>query len=234
MKSEMAVLRRRVEDLEDSLRNNGNKPQNGLSSGASLAPDSYSFPPAPIPGSYDAVASSSRLRPERPRLSRRLSSPGWGQERDKEGRPLPPQHQHLSESDNMNNGSSAPFDARLSTSATRLDPARVQHQHAANNGSIMKSPPQGYREYNHNNNHNPSGKLQQQQQIAYPPTPMSSNLQHAPVSRNGGDRPLSRQNSSLPIVNISGEPQRDHDSGAGRRVGSRRNSIVMSGPDGES
>jgi len=49
-------------------------------------------------------------------------------------------------------------------------------------------------------------------------------------------RPLSRQNSSLPIVMISGESQRDHDSGSGRRsrVGSRRNSIVMSGPDAES
>ena len=244
MKSEMAVLRRRVEDLEDSLRasNNGNKLQNGL------PPESYSFPPIPVPSSHDtAVASSSRLRPERPGLSRRLSSPGWGQERDREGRPLPQQqhqshqhqqHQHVSESDNLNTGSPASFDARrLSISATRLDPPRVQHP-----SSIMQSPPQSYREHSHNhnnhNNNNTAGKPQQQQQqhIVYPPTPTTSHLQH-PSSRNGGDRPLSRQNSNLLTVKITGDSQRDHDSGgsgSSRRVGSRRNSIVMSGPDGES
>ena len=229
MKSEMAVLRRRVEDLEDASRN---KLQNGLPCVAPLAPESYSFPPVPVPGSHDAVASSSRLRPERPGLSRRLSSPGWGQERDREGRPLP--HQHMSESDNMSSGSPAPFDARrLSISATRLDPPRVQHQHAANNNSIMQSPPQSYREHN-SKNHNSTGMLQQQQQhnTVYPPTPTTSHPQHS--SRNGGDRPLSRQNSSLPMVMISGDSQRETISGSGRRIGSRRNSIVMSGNDGES
>ena len=223
MKSEMAVLRRRMEELEDSLRlsNNGSKLQNGLPCGAPLAPESYSFPPIPTPGSHDT--SFSRLRPER------LPSPGWGQERDREGRPLPQQqhqHQHASEPDNLNSGSPAPFDARR-LSATRLDPPRVH------NGSNMQSPPQGYREHNHNNHtsNNASGKPH----IVYPPTPTTGQLQH-PSSRNGGDRPLSRQNSTLPIVMISGESQRDHDSGSGRRsrVGSRRNSIVMSGPDAES
>ena len=226
MTSEMAVLRRRVEDLEDTLRN-GNRVQNGLPCGAPLAPESYSFPPVPV---HDTAASSSRLRAERPGLSRRLSSPGWGQERDKEGRSLPQPHQHQhqhqhQESDNMNNGSPAPFDARrLSMSATRLDPPRVQH-----NGSAMQSPPQGYREHNHNNHNssNSSAKQQQQQHVVYPPTPTTSHQSHS-SSRNGGDRPLSRQNSSLPIV------IREHDSGSGRRAGSRRNSIVMSGPDGES
>ncbi|KAF8798758.1 hypothetical protein BYT27DRAFT_7218091 [Phlegmacium glaucopus] len=255
MKSEMSVLRRRVEDLEDALRmsSTGNKLQNGVSCGAPIAPESYSFPPIPGSSSHDAVASSSRLRAERPGLPRRLSSPGWGQERDREGRPLPQphqahqhHHQHASESDNISNGSPAPFDARrLSMSATRLDPPRVQHQHSVNN-SIMQSPPQGYREHNHNHNSsNPSGKsLQQQQQqqqqhIIYPPTPTSGHLQ-PPSSRNGGDRdrPLSRQNSSLSVVMVGGGPQREHDSSggsaSGRRVGSRRNSIVMSGPDGES
>jgi len=119
----------------------------------------------------------------------------------------------------------------LSMSATRLDPPRAP-QHVVSNGSAMQSPPQGYREHNHNHNsNNSSGKLQQQQQhVVYPPTPNSS--------RNGGDRPLSRQNSSLPMMKISGDSQREreHDSGlgSGRKAGSRRNSIVMSGPDGES
>lgn len=235
MKSEMSVLRRRVEDLEDALRN-GNKLQNGLPCGAPLAPESYSFPPVPGPGSHDAAASSLRFRPERPGLPRRLSSPGWGQERDREGRPLPQQlqsqqHQYHLVSESDNNGSPAPFDARrLSMSATRLDPPRVQHQHAVNNGSIMQSPPQGYREHNHNSS-NSSGKSQH---IVYPPTPTTGPLQH----RNGGDRPLSRQNSSLSTVMITGDPQREHDSsggpGSGRRVGSRRNSVVMLGADGES
>ena len=226
MKSEMAVLRRRVEELEDSLRmnNNGNKSQNGLSCGAPLAPESYSFPSIPAANSHDTP---SRLRAENPGLSRRLSSPGWGQERDREGRLLPQQHQHqhASESDNLNSGSPAPFEAKR-LSATRLDPPRTQHQHN------VQSPPQGYRDNNHNNHNgnNATGK-----QIVYPPTPTSGQLQHL-SSRNGGDGPLSRQNPSLPIVMISGESQRDHDSGSGRRsrVGSRRNSIVMSGPDGES
>ena len=220
MKSEMAVLRRRVEELEESLRmsKNDNKLQNGLPCGAPLAPESYSFPPAP--GSHDAPP---RLRAER------LPSPGWGQERDREGRPLPQQqHQNTSEPDNHISGSPAPFDARR-LSATRLDPPRVQHQH---NGSNMQTPPQSYREHSHNN-HNGNSASGKQQHIVYPPTPTTSHLQH-PL-RNGGDRPSSRQNSSVPIVMISGESQRDHDSGSGRRsrVGSRRNSVVMSGPDAD-
>lgn len=231
MKSEMAVLRRRVEELEDSLRTNnyGNKSQNGLSCGAPLAPESYSFPSIPAANSHDTP---SRLRAENAGLSRRLSSPGWGQERDREGRPLPQQHhQHASESDNLNGGSPAPFEAKR-LSATRLDPPRVQHQL---NSSNMQSPPQGYREHNNNNHNNHNGNSASGKQIVYPPTPTSGHLQHL-SSRNGGDASLSRQNSSLPIVKISGESQRDHDSGSGRRsrVGSRRNSIVMSGPDGES
>ena len=231
MKSEMAALRRRVEELEDSLRtnNNSNKSQNGPSGGAPLAPESYSFPSIPAANSHDTP---SRLRAENSGISRRLSSPGWGQERDREGRPLPQQqqHQHASESDNLNGGSSAPFEAKR-LSATRLDPSRVQ----PSNGSNMQSPPQGYREHSNNNNHsnhnNHNGNNGSGKQNVYPPTPTSGNLH---PSRNGGDGP--RQNSSLPIVMISGESQRDHDSGSGRRsrVGSRRNSIVMSAPDGES
>ena len=207
MKSEMAALRRRVEELEDSLRANN---------GAPLAPELYSFPSIPAANSHDTPL---RLRAENPGLSRRLSSPGWGQERDREGRPLPQQqHLHASEPDNLNGGSSAPYDAKR-LSATRLDPPRVQHSNGSNNNNHS----------NHNGN-NGSGK-----QIVYPPTPTSGHLHH-PSTRNGGDGPSSRQNSSLPIVMISGESQRDHDSGSGRRsrVGSRRNSIVMSGPDGES
>ena len=223
MKSEMAALRRRVEELEDSLRtnNNGNKSQNGLSCGAPLAPESYSFPSIPAANSHDTP---SRRRAENSGVPRRLSSPGWGQERDREGRPLP--QQHASESDNLNSGSSAPYEANR-LSATRLDPPRVQHN--------MQSPPQGYREYSNNNHNNHNGNHASGKQIVYPPTPTSGHLHH-PSSRNGGDGPLGRQNSSLPIVMISGESQRDHESGSGRRsrVGSRRNSIVMSGPDGES
>ena len=177
MKSEMAVLRRRVEELEDSLRMSNNKLHNGLSCGAPLAPESYSFPPMPAPGSHDT---SLRVRGER------LPSPGWGQERDREGRPLPQQHQYASEPDNVD-GSPAPFDAKR-LSATRLDPPRVQ----------LQSPPQGYREHNHMTHNGNNAKAQH---IVYPPTPTTS--QHA--SRNGGDRPLSRQNSTLPIVMISGE-----------------------------
>jgi hypothetical protein len=231
MKSEMAVLRRRVEDLEDSLRtnNNGNKSQNCLSFGP-LAPESYSFPSIPVANSHDTP---SRLRAENSGLSRRLSSPGWGQERDREGRPLPPQqqHQHALESDNLNSGSPAPFESKR-LSSTRLDPPRVQHQH---NGLNMQSPPQGFREQNNKNHNNHNGNNASGKQIVYPPTPTSGHLQH-PSSRNGGDGPLSRQNSSLPIVMISGESPRDHDSGSGRRsrVGSPRNSIVMLGLDGES
>ena len=228
MKSEMALLRRRVEELEDSLRtNNGSKSQNGLSCGAPLAPESYSFPSTPAANSHDIP---SRLRAEKSGFSRRLSSPGWGQERDREGRPLPQQHQHqhASESD-LNSGSSAPYEAKR-LSATRLDPPRVQH-----NGSNIQSPPQGYREHNNNSHNNHNGNHASGKQIVYPPTPTSGHLHH-PSSRNGGEGPLGRQNSSLPIVMISGESQRDHDSGSGRRsrVGSRRNSIVMSCPDGES
>ena len=225
MKSEMAVLRRRVEELEDSLR--ANRSQNGLSCGAPLAPESYSFPSIPAANSHDTP---SRLRAEKNAgLTRRLSSPGWGQERDRDGRPLPQQqHQHASESDNFNSGSSAPYEAKR-LSATRLDPPRVQHQHN------VQSPPQGYREHNNHNHNNHNGNHASGKQIVYPPTPTSGQLQHH-SSRNGGDGSLSRQNTSLPIVMISGESQRDHDSGSGRRsrVGSRRNSIVMSGPDAES
>lgn len=228
MKSEMAALRRRVEDLEDSLRtnNNINKSQNGPFSGAPVAPESYSFPSIPAANSHDTP---SRLRGENSGVSRTLSSPVWGQERDREGRPLPQQQQHqqAAESDNLNGGSSAPYEPKR-LSSTRLDLPRVQHS----NGSNMQSQSHGYNNHSNHNNHN--GNNGSGKQIAYPPTPTSSHLQHS--SRNGGDGPSLRQNSSLPIVMISGEAQRDHDSGSGRRsrVGSRRNSIVMSGPDGES
>ena len=229
MKSEMTALRRRVEDLEDSLRtNNTTKLQNGQSCGAPVAPESYSFPSIPAPNSHDTP---SRLRAENSGISRRLSSPVWGQERDREGRPLPQQQQqHAAESDNLNGGSSAPYEAKR-LSATRLDPPRVQHS----NGSNMQSPSQGYREHSnniHNNHNNHNGNNGSGKQIVYPPTPTSGHLHH-PSSRDG---PSSRQNASLPTVIISGESQRDHDSGSGRRsrVGSRRNSIAMSGPDGES
>lgn len=227
MKSEMAALRRRVEDLEDSLRsnNNINKSQNGPSSGAPVAPESYSFPSIPSANSHDTPL---RLRAENSGVSRRLSSPVWGQERDREVRPLPQQQQqHPAESDNLNGGSSAPYEPKR-LSSTRLDLPRVQHI----NGSNMQSPSQGYN--NHSNHNNLNGNNGSGKQIVYPPTPTSGHLQHS--SRNGGDGPSLRQSSSLPIVMISGESQRDHDSGSGRRsrVGSRRNSIVMSGPDGES
>ena len=119
MRSEMAEMHRRVEELEDALRaaTSGRRPstessmrpkgklplRNGIIPGPT-APDSYTFPPSTSP-------ESSRLRP-------RPSSPSWGHDRE------PRDTQNALEPDP---GSPSPFDsARMSVSASRLDPPRTQ------------------------------------------------------------------------------------------------------------
>ncbi|KDR82707.1 hypothetical protein GALMADRAFT_220699 [Galerina marginata CBS 339.88] len=223
IKSEMTALRRRVEDLEEALRsghrrasmdlggsvpaihNNNKGLQNGVPSG-SVAPESYSFPPV---SAQDAAASGSARLTVRPEPTRRLSSPGWGQDR-----------QHASGSENNGSGSPVPFDARrVSTSATRHEPPPP----SSSTSRPKQSPPQVYRDG--------------PKHIVHPPTPPTQ--ARAAVEGRPQPPPLTRQGSShstgVPMVMISGERERDGQSTATtRRAGSRRNSVVMSPPEVES
>lgn len=138
MRSEVAGLQRRVEELEDALRvatsarrhstdvAGGTKHKartplrNGITTGP-MASETYTFPPVPS------------MEP----LRRRPSSPGWGQDREpRENQPVP----------DSDGGSPAPFDAvRMSISSSRLDPPRASSSQPRAAFAIP-SPPQGFRD----------------------------------------------------------------------------------------
>ncbi|KAF8908938.1 hypothetical protein CPB84DRAFT_1766406 [Gymnopilus junonius] len=180
IRSEMTALRRRVGELEEALNRSPttvpaqNKVhQNGL---GTVAPEAYTFP---------AVSSQeppSRLRPDRPELTRRLSSP----------------RQHPSENGN-GRGSPASFDAqtRMSMSATRHEPLPPPPPSASSSRSAMQSPPQVYRD------REPAPPKHASHQR--PPTPPS---RHSTAS---GPPSLSRQNSGVPLVVVSAERDRRED-----------------------
>jgi hypothetical protein len=212
MRSEMMGLHRRVEELEDALRiatsgrrhstdvTGGAKPQgktpyrNGIIAGP-MASETYTFPPAP-----------SSIESSRPRANsiRRQSSPGWGQERERQIAP------------GSENGSPAPFDSmRTSVSSSRLDPPRslASEPPPQSRAPFAKqSPPQGFREA--------------QSHTLPPPSTHGKAPQSVHPER---DRPgLSRQSSThgAPPSEQSGSPPL-------RRVDSRRNSVIMSPPDAQ-
>ncbi|KAJ7696078.1 hypothetical protein B0H17DRAFT_417394 [Mycena rosella] len=195
MRAEMAGLHRKVDELEDALRlatgrrqsvDSGNLKAKGkqpLRNGNLVASETYTFPPRP--------------QPDRPRgeSSQRRPSPGWAQDRD-------PQNTVESE-----NGSPAPFDARrLSLSATRLDPPRVQQafdapaQRSSFNNHNIHSPPQGFRENPHPHS-SPSahGKMNNSHPLERPtPHRQSSHAQMPPAAsaeRSSSPQHDSRRNS---------------------------------------
>lgn len=217
MRSEMAGLHRRVEELEDALRvatsgrrhstdvTGGAKPKsrtphrNGITSGP-MASETYTFPPLP-----------SSVESSRPRTDsiRRPSSPGWGQERDSREHQTAPESEH---------GSPAPFDSmRVSLSSSRIEPSRSQLSEPppqTRSPFAKQSPPQGFREAP-----NPNQTL----------SPPSTHGKAPQSSHPDRDRPgLSRQSSThgTPGSEQIGSPPQ-------RRVRSRRNSIIMSPPDGQ-
>ncbi|PPQ89657.1 hypothetical protein CVT25_013844 [Psilocybe cyanescens] len=262
IKSEMAALRRRVEDLEVALRSSSTRREN-MDQHPSIhkngVPEPYTFPPV-----SSAEPSSSRLRLERPELTRRLSSPGWAQQ----------QQQHnsgASENGGQRGTSPVPsFDARkISTSVSRHEqqqlpppphsggsasgaaasssnsagpgastPRGAGASGSGGAGSSMRSPPPIYRD----------GPVPPKH-LVHPPTPPSREREREREGSNGiRPPPLSRQSSShssgipLPMVVVGGERdkerERDRDRDRDRetqtrRAGSRRNSIVMSAPDEE-
>lgn len=209
VRAEMGALRRRVEELEEVVRQGARRnsidshPKHSMNGGPA-PPESYAFPPHHHhshhePPSLPPLASSSRLRVDRPELSRRLSSPGWGHNtrdsyregsENEGGSPVPPP---------PGSGSSGTgFDARrLSISATRHEPP-VGSQGSSR--SVMQSPSQTFRE------------------------------------REKGPG-LSRQNSSsTPTVPKGGEREREREweGETPRRPGSRRNSVSMETDEGDS
>ncbi|KAL0581020.1 hypothetical protein V5O48_001014 [Marasmius crinis-equi] len=134
MRNELFSLRHRVEELEDALRAASRRPSiDGYNpgkikgkqpsrNGMPMAPESYTFPP--IQG---ASVERDRLRPE---PERRVSSPGWANDRDS----LPADPDRPS-------GSPAPYESRrLSISASRLDPPRPSVMEGR--GSFRMSSPQ--------------------------------------------------------------------------------------------
>jgi len=226
MRIEVASLHRRIEELEDALRvatlsrrqstdilvgakTKGKQPiRNGVPT-VPVAPETYTFPPVP------PVEPSLRVRPE---PLRRLSSPGWGQDRETR------ENQSMPENEN---GSPVPYDARrLSVSATRLDPPRSQlgegSSQQSRNSFVVQSPPQGFRD-------GPSQAL-----------PSSST--HGKLSRSShSERPGQHQQHAHPRMGGpryqsdstgDGKPSGERGSPPPRRGDSRRNSVVMSPIEG--
>lgn len=208
MRSEMAEMHRRIEELEDALRAAtsgrrsstdipGMRPKgklplrNGVIAGPT-APESYTFPPSSSP-------ESSRLRP-------RPSSPGWGHDRE------PRESLNPVESDK---GSPAPFDStRASVSASRLDPPRSQPSEPPSQSRpsfAMPSSPQVFHD-------SPNRSLP-------PSAPQGKSLQSGHAER---ERPeIGRRHSSHGTT-----PSGEHTvSPTLRRGDSRRDSIVMTNAD---
>ncbi|GLB38441.1 hypothetical protein LshimejAT787_0503060 [Lyophyllum shimeji] len=218
MRSEMAGLQRRVEELEDTLRSatsarhqstdvaavpkqKGSRTplRNGITSGPA-ASESYTFPP--VPSSNEPSVSRSK----RPELTR---SPNWGHD-SRESQTVP----------EMENGSPAPANPepiRMSLSSSRLDTSRThplaspplpQARSSPRMPFGVQSPPQALREA--------------------PGHAVASPGLH---SKSVAERPsLSRQSSKHGLGPVESQQQ-----GSGpsmRRPGSRRNSVVMSHPDG--
>jgi len=186
MRTEMAGLYRRVDELEDALRaatgrrqsvDSGSLKARGkqpLRNGNLMASETYTFPPRP--------------QADRPRgePSRRPPSPGWPQDRDTQS------------TLDSENGSPAPFDARrLSLSATRLDPPRSQAFEASSQRSTLNnvhSPPQGFRENPHRHP-SPSSHPRMERPI---PQRQSSHAQvpsSTSAERGGSPQHDSRRNS---------------------------------------
>ncbi|RDB17874.1 hypothetical protein Hypma_000869 [Hypsizygus marmoreus] len=214
MRSEMTGLHRRVEELEDALRaatsghrhstdivggvrHKGKPPMRNGVAAVSVAPDTYTFP------AVSSAGESSRRRPELDRLS----SPGWGPDREHRD------SQHMPESEN---DSPAPDSMRISVSSSRLDPPRSQHleppQPRASSSQSrpygIQSPPQAFRD---SPNHPTQGKQLQ--------GPSHSDRERPSLSRQHSAHsaaPAEQQATSSPPL---------------RRSGSRRNSIIMSPPD---
>ncbi|KIM43337.1 hypothetical protein M413DRAFT_401815 [Hebeloma cylindrosporum] len=222
MKAEIAGLKRRVEELEEAMAHRSTvgrytqptrvsslepatvpKKINGTSS---TSPETaYTFPPAPTSSSSQDPSSSSRnLRSESSRTD--LSIPGWGQQPSNSDR-------HSAET-----GRASPitFDARRPPTV----PMTTRHeQPPATSGSASSMP---YRERDAS-----TISISSTSTARPPPRP-----------------PLSRQNSNsapgVPIVVVNGERERERErtpppptssSSISRRApGSRRNSVVMTGP----
>ncbi|KAF9468550.1 hypothetical protein BDZ94DRAFT_1153390 [Collybia nuda] len=213
IRSEMAGLHRRVEELEDALRvaTSGRRQsvdamggpklksktphRNGITTGP-MASETYTFPPV-----SNSVESS--------RPVRRPPSPGWGQDRDS---------RELQTAPEPENGSPAPFDSmRMSVSSSRLDPPRSQPSELPSQSRTSfakQSPPQGFRETPNTNHTLPPPST-------HGKAPQNS---HPERDRQG----TSRQSSShgTPGTEQLGSPPQ-------KRAESRRNSIIMSPPDSQ-
>jgi hypothetical protein len=150
MKVEIAGLKRRVEELEEAMghksavgpythqpiqhtRRSSLEPATGvkkINGTNSTSPETaYTFPPTSSSQDPSSSSSSRGLRPEnsRPQLSRRLSSPGWGQ-----------QHQSNNDRHSAETGrvSPLPFDSRRPT-AVPMTMSSTRHEL----GSSLQSTP---------------------------------------------------------------------------------------------
>lgn len=224
MRAEMMVLRRRVEDLEDALRNatsgrrssadmtgstglaKGKQPlRNGANSGP---PESYTFPPLPH--------EPSRHRPD---TIRRPPSPSWSQERDVRGHPLP----HSGDSDRH---PSPPYDSRrlATVSASRLDPPRSRDAESSPHHSRinMPSPPQAYRDHPSSQNLPPIRDPHSRPMRSERERP-GLTRQHSHTESNSSPNPL----PPTPSSSSSHSAQQQ----SSRRPGSPRNPVAMSPPD---
>ena len=222
MKVEIAGLKRRVEELEEAMghrsavgrythqpmqqtRRSSLEPATKKINGTnSTSPETaYTFPPVP---SQDPSSSSSRgLRPEnsRPELSRRLSSPGWGHPQQSNNDRLPAETGRVSP---------LSFDTRRPTAVPMtMSSARHELSSGAGGSSLQGTPRERERDAS---------------SIA-----ISSTGRPLPP-------PLSRQNSAgVPMVVVSSERERDREgtppptpASSRRAPGSRRNSVVITGP----
>jgi hypothetical protein len=215
MRAEMMTLRRRVEDLEETLRNTTPDHRQGIdkSGGPGSAKGKQPIRNGANYGPSESSTFGPSHEPPRHRSDAgRRPSPSWSQEWEVRGH-IPPPPPHSGDSDRH---VSPPYDSRrlATVSASRLDPPRTRdlelssHHQRAN----VPSPPQQYRE------HPPSQ--------SYAPVRDS----HPRVRERPG---LTRQHShsegnSSPIpVPSSNSPHQQ----PSRRISSPRTSSVMSPPD---
>ncbi|KAF5360796.1 hypothetical protein D9756_004774 [Leucocoprinus leucothites] len=251
MRTEIIGLRRRVDELEDALRNSSDmapglaKGKQPLRNGSGGPPDPYIFPPP----SHDL---SSRHRSES--SLRRGPSPSWVQERDVRGSALPPPPPtHSTHSGDSDRHASPPYDSRrlATVSATRLDPPPrapeppPHQQHHSSRPMNLPSPPQPYRDHSSSSSQNLApirgdahtsrsrpGLTRQHSHTEGPlPSGGRSPNPHSLAPPTSSSAP-SQQQSSQQLQQGSQSASSASSSASSRRPGSRRNSVVMSPPDG--
>ncbi|KAF4617843.1 hypothetical protein D9613_006083 [Agrocybe pediades] len=232
MKAEMAGLRRRVEDLEETLHRSqqqqrrgsfdhhqqqkqhyqqqqqhhqSQQQQNGVM-GPSHPDAMYTFPSV-----SDSTSSNTRLRPD---LTKRTSSPGWQQQQQQQQQ----QQLHRGPAPNSDrdrdqgNGNGAGRGGGNSPDARRVSSIRQQHdlpppQHpAASTSTMQSSPPLPYRERERERDRNPDRDREREQGLSPTPPSTSRIARPAPLSRHG-----SSHTSGVPLPMLDRDHERDRE-----------------------